>query len=74
MIRDIDSAILEAWLERQELAHVAWMGAFMRTEVLIAVRGCSIETPLFFEVGEGGRFLRVRIELELVAECIFQRV
>lgn len=50
------------------------MGAFTRFEVLIAVRGCTEQTTLFFEIGEGGRLHRVSIEATLVAECVFQRV
>ena len=49
------------------------MGAFTRLEILISVRGCTEQCTLSFEVGEGGRLHRVRIEFELVATCIFQR-
>ena len=74
MIEDITEAIPERWT-RQTLSHApAWMGAFTRTEVLIAVRGCSQETTLYFEVGPGGQLQRVESEAGLISYCVFQRV
>ena len=74
MVRDIEDALPVAWLQQRAPAPIAWMGAFTRFEVLIAVRGCTEQTTLFFELGEGGRLHRVCIEATLVAECVFQRV
>ena len=50
------------------------MGAFTRTEVLIAVRGCTSTTSLFFEVGIAGHLQRVTSEDSIVTSCIFQRI
>ena len=50
------------------------MGAFTRTKILIAVRGCSQEMTLFFEVGLGGQLQRVESKASLVSYCAFQRV
>ena len=60
MIEDITEAVPEQWT-RQTLLHAsAWMGAFTRTtKILIAIRGCSHESALFFEVGPGGQLERV---------------
>ena len=63
MISDIEEVIPEAW-----------MGAFTRFEVLLAVRGCSEDCQLFFEIGACGRMQRVMQETELVLQCTFQRV
>ena len=74
MVRDIEDALPVDWLEPRASGPIAWMGAFTCLEILIAVRGCIERTTLFFEVGEGGRLLRVRSEVALVADCVFQRV
>ena len=54
MISDILEAIPEHWMQEQSAEAPHWMGAFTRTEVLIAVRGCTSTTSLFFEVGIAG--------------------
>lgn len=46
----------------------------MRTEVHIAMRGCTEDTTLFHEVGKGGRLYKVRLEFELVVAWIIWRV
>ena len=50
------------------------MGVFTRTKVLIAVRGCTSTTSLFFEVGILGRLQGVTSEDSIVTSCIFQRI
>lgn len=47
------------------------MEAFTRLEIHIAVRGYTEDRTLFFEVGEGGRH---KVRIELVVDCVFQRV
>ena len=74
MRRDIDDALLVDWLQQRDPAPIAWMGAFTRFEILIAVRGCTEHTVLFFEVGDRGRLYRVSSEATVVAECVFQRI
>ena len=75
MIEDITEAIPEQWTRQTDSCAPAWMGAFTRTaEILIAVRGCSQETTLFFGAGPGGQLQRVQSEAGLVSYCIFQRV
>ena len=55
MINDILEAIPEQWMEQQNAEAPHWMGAFTRTEILIAMRGCTSTTSLFFDVGILGR-------------------
>ena len=74
MISDIEEVIPEAWTHPSEAPAPAWMGAFTRFEVLLAVRGCSEDCQLFFEIGACGRMQRVMQETELVLQCTFQRV
>lgn len=64
---DIELAVPTSWRDPRDLGLVAWMRTFIRTEVLIAVRGCLAETSLVFEVGKRGSLLRVQVELELVS-------
>ena len=59
MISDILEANPEQWTQQGALVAPKWMGAFTRTEVLIAVRGCGGDTTLFFEVEAAGRLQRV---------------
>lgn len=74
MIRDIEAALPEDWLQGAEPAPITWMGAFTRTKILIAVRGCTEEATLFYEVGVSGHLHRVQLESDLVVACVFQRV
>ena len=55
MISDIIEAIPEHWLQQQSADVPHCMGAFTRTEVLIAMRGYTSTTSLFFKVGAIGR-------------------
>lgn len=71
MVADIEEAIPEDWRRLGDSGPIAWMGAFTRTGVLISVRGCSTEVSLFFELGDWDRLLRVLIENEVVASCVF---
>ena len=71
MIEDIPEAIPAQWT-RLKVHGAPWMGAFMRTEILITVRGCSRDTTLFFEMGATGPLQRVQYEAGLVSLCIFQ--
>lgn len=48
MVNDIGTAIPTTWQEPKELRHVAWMGAFTRTEGFIVVRGCTVVTLSFW--------------------------
>lgn len=41
-------------------------------EPLHILRGCSIETSLFFELGKRARLLKVRVESKLVVLSVFQ--
>ena len=61
-------------MQQQSAKAPHWMGAFTRIEVLIAVRGCTSTTSLFFEVGIAGRLQRVTSEDNIVTSCIFQRI
>ena len=74
MISDILEAIPEHWMQQQSADAPHWMGAFTRTEILIAVRGCTSTTSLFFEVGDAGCLQRVTSEDSMVSSCIFQRI
>ena len=74
MISDILEAIPEHWMQQQSAEAPHWMGAFTRTEIFIAVRGCTSTTSLFFEVGNVGRLQRVTSEDSIVSSCIFQRI
>lgn len=65
MIRDIEEVIPMAWTHPLETTAPTWMGAFTRLEVLLAVRGCSEDCQLFFEIGTCGRMQRVLQETEL---------
>ena len=71
MISGILKAILEQWTQQGTLVAPTWMGAFTRTEVLIAIRGCSGDTTLFFEVETVGKLQWVQREAELVSACTF---
>ena len=74
MISDIEEVIPEAWTHSSKTLAPAWMGVFTRFEVLLAVRGCSEDCQLFFEIGACGRMQRVMQETELVLQCTFQRI
>lgn len=74
MVSDIEDALPAEWLEPIASGPISWMGAFTRLEILIAVRGCTEHTTLFFEVGESGRLHRVPTEAAVVADCVFQRI
>lgn len=41
IVSDIETTIPATWWEPKELGRVAWMGAFTRNEVLIAMRVCT---------------------------------
>lgn len=71
-MRDVEDALPADWLQQRDPTPIAWMGAFTRLEILIAVRGCTEHTTLFFEVGDGGRLHRVSIETALVTD-VFSR-
>lgn len=55
MIVYIEEAIPEPRRLCQDMQAPAWMEAFMRLDTLKAVRGCSLEHTIFFEVGKTGR-------------------
>ena len=48
-----------------------WMGAFTRTKILIAIRGCAQNLTLFFEVGAEGQLQRVEAKVGLVSLSVF---
>ena len=70
MISNIEATVPATWLQPRPQTPIIRMGAFSCLEILIAVRGCTKDHTLFFEVGEGGRLHQVRTESELLVDCL----
>ena len=73
MIANVFKAIPTWWMQSTQLQAPSWMGAFMRTEVFIRVRGRSPALLLFFEVGVTGRLWHVQEEANIIGSCTFQQ-